>query len=140
VEAYANVYSSQDRDRKLVNYTNALLETQSPAGFDTPGLKPLRVMTGSVPNGERWVVAYAYNINGRVIGNDTLAQLYYGLRATFANIPAGMVALATPCGADCAHAAEALTAIWQHAGSRLASVVPQRARSGVTGSVVGATD
>jgi exosortase A len=128
VEVYLNLYASQAQGRELVFHRNSVVPPEHftlirrlPARGET---LPAVVVADST--GMRWVVAHIYEIGGWLTPSEPLAQLYYGLHAIVRPVPAGTLAAAVRCEADCKTAEQALDGFWRAHAVELAGLVPDR--------------
>jgi exosortase A len=128
VEIYLNVYGRQAQGHELVFHRNSVapidrytLIRRLPAGSATP---PAQVVAES--NGARWVVTQAYEVGGWRTASPALAQLYYGVHAIVRPVPAGTLAIAVRCEADCNSAASAVDGFWRDHSGELLKLIPER--------------
>lgn len=130
VAVYLNIYGSQQPGKELVYYRNRLVpEEWSHVTAFRNG--KLAAVSGSAPDlltardvaGEQWLIANIYNVGGVLTTRPLAAQILYGARTLLGAAPAGVVAIATPCGADCDAAAAVLDAFWQKQGAALVSFI-----------------
>jgi EpsI family protein len=135
VQLYVNLYTNQTPESKLVSYENSILTPHEWAPVGGPRWwEPVAGAFGGVPltltarskSGERWVVAYAYVVGGRMTSNALLAQLYYGALSLAGPVGGGVVALAASCGADCDSAVKATASFWGEQSASFASLIPRQ--------------
>jgi EpsI family protein len=130
VAVYLNIYGSQQPGKELVYYRNSVVpEEWSHVTAFRNG--QLAAVAGNAPNlltardaaGEQWLIANIYNVGGVLTTRPFAAQILYGARTLLGGAPAGVVAVATQCGADCDAAAAVLDAFWQKQGAALVSFI-----------------
>jgi exosortase A len=128
IEVYLNVYGAQTQGHELVFHRNSVapidrftLIRRLPARSVTP---PAEVVTES--GGARWVVTHTYEVGGWLTASPGLAQLYYGLRAILHPVPAGTLAVAVRCEADCNAAERAIDEFWREHSGELVALIPDR--------------
>jgi exosortase A len=128
IEVYLNVYDVQTQGRELVFHRNSVapidrftLIRRVPARSATP---PAEVVAES--GGTRWVVTHTYEVGGWVTASPGLAQLYYGLHAIVRPVPAGTLAVAVRCDADCKSAEQAIDEFWREHSGELVALIPNR--------------
>lgn len=135
VEVYVNVYGEQRQGRELVGYGNALLAPgawsrswpQQTRALESTGAR-LVAFEARAPDGGAWLIAYAFEVGGRVTWTEPMAQLAYGVRSIFGPVPAGMVALAAPCSTKCDAAQTLVMTFWDDMSSRILGLVPDERR------------
>jgi EpsI family protein len=129
IELYLNVYGVQTQGHELVFHRNSIapidrytLIRRLPA----QAAPPAQIVAEA--NGTRWVVTQAYQVGGWSTASPGLAQLYYGLHAIVRPVPAGTLAVATRCVADCDAAERALDDFWREHSGELVALIPDRLR------------
>ena len=128
IEVYMNLYASQTQGRELVFHRNSVVPPERftlirrlPARAATPPAVVVAEGTGT-----RWVAAHSYEVGGWLTASEPLAQLYYGLHAIVRPVPAGTLATAVRCEADCNSAEQALDEFWRAHAGELTGLVPDR--------------
>ncbi len=128
IEVYLNLYASQTQGRELVFHRNSVVPPEHftlirhlPARGATP---PAVVVADGT--GTRWVVTHIYEVGGWLTASPPVAQLYYGLHAVVRPVPAGTLAAAVRCEADCNSAEQAIDDFWRAHSRELAGLVPDR--------------
>jgi exosortase A len=130
VELYLNVYGVQTQGHELVFHRNSVapidrytLIRRVPARSTTP---PAQIVSES--NGTRWIVTQAYEVGGWSTASPGIAQLYYGAHAIVRPVPAGTLAVAVLCEADCDAAERTLDGFWREHSGELLALIPDRLR------------
>ncbi|HEV8331050.1 MAG TPA: EpsI family protein [Steroidobacteraceae bacterium] len=130
IELYLNVYGVQTQGHELVFHRNSIapgdryiLIRKLPARAAMP---PAQIVTEA--NGTRWVVTQVYEVGGWLTASPAMAQLYYGLHAIVRPVPAGTLALAARCEADCDVAERAIDGLWREHSGELVALIPDRLR------------
>jgi EpsI family protein len=128
IEVYLNMYGVQTQGRELVFHRNSVapadrytLIRRLPARSATP---PVQVVAES--SGARWVVTHAYEVGGWLTASPGLAQLYYGVHAIVRPVPAGTLAVAVRCEADCDSAERTIDEFWRDHSGELLTLIPER--------------
>ena len=128
IEVYLNVYGFQTQGHELVFHRNSVapidrytLIRRVPARSATP---PAQVVAES--SGGRWVVTHAYQVGGWLTASPALAQLYYGMHAIVRPVPAGTLAVAVRCEADCDAAERTIDEFWRDHSGELLTLIPER--------------
>lgn len=128
IELYVNVYALQTQGTELVFDRNSIapaerftLMRRLPRVADAP---PAIVVRES--GEQRWVVAQMYEVGGRLTTSPGLAQVYYGLHAIVRPVPAGTLALAVRCDADCNSAERTIDEFWRAHAAALTAIIPDR--------------
>lgn len=130
IELYLNVYGVQTQGHELVFHRNSIapidrftLIRRLPARAATP-----RAEIVAEGSGTRWVVTQTYKVGGWVTASPGVAQLYYGLHALVRPVPAGTLAVASRCDADCNSAERAIDEFWREHSGELVALIPDRLR------------
>jgi exosortase A len=128
IEVYLNVYGVQTQGHELVFHRNSVAPIDRytpirrlPARSATP---PAQVVAES--SGARWVVTQVYQVGGWRTASPALAQLYYGVHAIVRPVPAGALAVAVRCEADCNSAERAVDEFWRDHSGELLKLIPER--------------
>jgi EpsI family protein len=135
IEVYVNVYGRQQQGKELVYFRNLLL---APGKWRPTGAAagPVAAMFASSPtavevldgDGQRWLMAHIYVIGGRLTAWGPAAQVSYGIGTVLEPRPAGVVAIAIRCQADCSAARPSLQRFWAQLGNALVATIPTRMR------------
>ncbi|HKU14730.1 MAG TPA: exosortase [Steroidobacteraceae bacterium] len=126
VQVYVNVYGRQARGHELIFFSNSV----APSGHWTivdsqrRGDSMMLLVVADAAS-HRWAIAQTYAIDGRHTAVPAFAQLYYGLKAAWRPVPAGTIALAAACQADCTGAVELIDSFWRNHGSAIAGLIPK---------------
>jgi EpsI family protein len=128
IEVYLNLYAAQTQGRELVFHRNTVVP---PDQFTLIRRLPARSSTPSAVvaadgTGTRWVVTHAYEVGGWLTASQPAAQLYYGLHAIVRPVPAGTLAVAVRCEADCNKAEQVVDEFWREHSGELIALVPDR--------------
>jgi EpsI family protein len=128
LEIYVNLYAAQSQGRELIFHHNSVVPADRftlirrlPPRAQTP---PAVVVADR--EGTRWVVAQSYEVGGWATASPPVAQLFYGLRAIVRPTPAGTLAVATRCEADCNSAERAVDEFWREHSGELMTLIPDR--------------
>jgi EpsI family protein len=130
VHVYVNLYRAQRQGRELVHYKNSVYGV----GWSEHGaglLSSRSSLWGGEPSvardesGREWVLVSSYDVDGSLTTSPLIAQLTYGLRALWRPVASGTIAMASPCDADCAAAAESLQKFWRSNGSDFVAMLPR---------------
>lgn len=133
VDVYLNVYGSQQQGKELIFYRNTvyapgawqLVEANVGNAMKASIGSGLLVTEQLTAEGERWLIGRTYVIGGSRTATGLFAQLLYGLSTATRPAPAGVLALAVRCSADCAAAHQSLDDFWNQAGDALAASIPK---------------
>jgi EpsI family protein len=128
IELYLNVYGVQTQGHELVFHGNSIAPIER---FTLIRRLPAR---GSTPPGKivaergdkRWVMTQTYKAGGWLTASPGLAQLYYGVQALVRPVPAGTLAVAVRCEADCSKAEQAIDEFWRLHSGELVALLPDR--------------
>lgn len=128
IEVYLNLYSAQTQGRELVFHSNTVvppdyftLIRRLPARSATPP-----AVVAADGTGARWVVTHIYEVGGWLTASEPAAQLYYGLHAIVRPVPAGTLAVAVRCEADCSKAEQTIDQFWRVHSGELVALLPDR--------------
>jgi hypothetical protein len=121
VEVLGVAYRTQRQGAKLVGQTSSLtgegLEARAEQVVGSAaGL--FREAEVADRAGARSLIWWRYQIAGRNLVAPLAQQLWYGINALVWRPPAGLVALRTPCNADCGSARRTLQEFVAHSGMR----------------------
>ena len=133
VEIYVNVYGRQRPGHKLLSAANTVLgpgewQRIDRAGFAdalsaATGRLPTQ-LTATDPDGDRWVIAYAYQIGARRTGSEVVGQILYGAGAVLRPPTAGVLAVAARCAdAKCTAARGLVASAWSQMNAPLGSLI-----------------
>jgi exosortase/archaeosortase family protein len=121
VEVLGVAYRRQRQGAKLVGQTSSVtgegLETRAE---QVVGSAAGRFREAEVADraGARSLIWWRYQVAGRNLVAPLAQQLWYGINALVWRPPAGLVALRTPCNADCESARRTLQEFVAHSGMR----------------------
>jgi exosortase A len=128
IEVYLNLYAAQSQGRELVFHRNSVVPPEHwtlirrlPARGSTP---PGEIVADG--DGTRWVVTHTYEVGGWLTASQPMAQLYYGLHAVVRPVPAGTLAVAARCAAECGSAQRAIGEFWREHSGELVALIPDR--------------
>jgi EpsI family protein len=133
VEVYVNVYGRQSPGSELIHYGNSLVTAE---GWELVDAEPahahgnaerseLAFEQAETSEHERWVVAHVYVVGSHVTASPTIAQLAYGATALMGWRPAGVIAFASRCEADCEPAHARIASFWGTHGSSIRALIPK---------------
>lgn len=128
IDVYINAYGVQREGRELVFHANVLAPSQSWTSIDRWSVPQLQMAIASSPAHGRWIFAHTYVVGGHATPSAMLAQVSYGWSALRDPAPAGVVAFAAPCKANCSEEAARIEKLWAMNGEALSRMIP-RARS-----------
>jgi exosortase A len=127
IEVYLNLYAAQTQGRELVFHRNTVVP---PDHFTLirrlPARSAPRAVVVADGTGTRWVVTHIYEVGGWLTASEPAAQLYYGLHAIVRPVPAGTLAVAVRCEANCSKAEQVIDEFWQEHAGELVALVPDR--------------
>ncbi len=133
VEVYVNLYEEQHPGQELVYYLNDVIAPGAWHSVSTKGVptqiavalgRELAQVEAEASTGERWVVAYVYEVGGIVTRSPILEQFYYGAMALTGGRPSGVLAFAARCDVDCDRARRLVAKLWQQRGQALLALIP----------------
>ncbi len=133
VHVYMNVYGPQTQGNELIFYRNSVYAPGNwqlvAAALDNAllasiGRSPLITEQLNAEN-ERWLIGRIYVVGGHRTATGLFAQLLYGLSTITRPAPAGAIAFAVQCSADCAAARSLMEEFWLEAGDGLLASIPQ---------------
>lgn len=141
VEVYVNLYGRQRQGRELIYFENSLLAAGEWRETDSDSLlRRIRSDWAQRPatleavdaDGNRWALAFLFQVGGTATGSELGAQVLYGAAATLGEPHSGVVAAAARCEAQsCAAGHALLDRFWQAMSPRLRSmVIASRSRDG----------
>jgi hypothetical protein len=73
---------------------------------------------------ERWLVGRTYVVGGHSVSSEFAAQLLYGFSTLTNPAPAGVIALAVQCDADCGAAHTVMQRFWSGMAGPLVDTLP----------------
>jgi exosortase len=121
VEVLGVAYRTQRSGAKIVGQTSSLtgegLEARAEQVVGSAA-GPFREAEVADRTGARSLIWWRYQIAGRNLVAPIAQQLWYGINALVWRPPAGLVALRTPCNADCGSARRTLQEFVAHSGMR----------------------
>lgn len=127
VEVYYNVYGPQSPEHELVHFGNTI----APADWTIvsrsrlPGSAPMLTIARD-GDGALWVIAQDLRVGGIRAPSPALAQILYGIQATWRAVPSGTVVLAAACDSNCDQAQANLLEFRRAHSDRLAQLIPRR--------------
>jgi len=122
VEVYINYYARQARGSELVGFGNSVIgpnEWQRDMPRELATLRPrflgaeARYFEVRAPDGQRWLIAYRYQVGRVRTAFDGIAQLAYGAGSIGGPAPSAIVALATRCESQCESAVDRVSHLWR---------------------------
>jgi exosortase len=126
IHVYLNLYRAQGQGRELVHYKNSVSGSGWSEGAALAFQRDLwtgQPWVARDESGRDWVLVSSYNVAGSLTTSPLIAQMLYGARALWHPVPSGVIAMATPCGTDCAGAAASLQAFWGANGSHFVAML-----------------
>jgi EpsI family protein len=132
VEVYLNVYGPQQQGSELVFFSNTV---SAPGHWQTVGGRGALAFgqpawTEQLQGDQRWLIGHLYVVGGHRTTSGLLAQLLYGIGTLVRPPPAGVVALAVQCQADCSAQYAQLEDFWGQLGDALVAAIPTKMELG----------
>ncbi|HTE43404.1 MAG TPA: exosortase [Steroidobacteraceae bacterium] len=130
VYVYANVFGLQKQSKEMVYYRNTVLapgkwqRLESKESIASAGGPVLAVGEYQTDQNERWLVGETYVVGGRSTTLGLGAQLLYGFSTLTNPAPAGVIAAAIRCDADCDHSYAMLRDFWPAMAGVLVDAIP----------------
>jgi EpsI family protein len=127
VYVYVNVYTRQAQTAELVGNENSVIGdwvvVERPASIGAVD-EYIAALTARPRLGRLWLIWYWYDVGGWQTGSDLRAKVYQGAMGLVGERRAGLIALATECGTDCAGAATTLHSFIADVRPSLADSLP----------------
>jgi exosortase len=121
VEVLGVAYRTQRQGAELVGETSSLtgegLQVRAEQVVGSVA-GPFREAEVTDPTGARSLIWWRYQVAGRNLVRPFAQQLWFGINALVWRPPAGLLALRTPCHADCGSARRTLQEFVAHSGMR----------------------
>ncbi len=135
IQLYLNLYRSQQPGKELVYYENSLFSPgtwsrvwpERTGRLEVSGAPALAAAEVESPVGQRWLVAYVYQVGGLTTTKAPLAQASYGLLSLIRPAPAGIVSLTVQCAENCQKAQALVRLFWQDMSTSLLGMIPDDA-------------
>jgi hypothetical protein len=121
VEVLGVAYRTQRQGAELVGETSSLTGKGLQARAEQvvgSAAGPFREAEVTDDSGTRSLIWWRYQVAGRNLVAPFAQQLWYGINALVWRPPAGLIALRTPCHADCGSARRTLQEFVAHSGMR----------------------
>jgi exosortase len=121
VEVLGVAYRIQRQGAELVGDTSSVLGDRLQARAEQvvgSSIGPFREAEVADRAGARSLIWWRYQVGERNLVNPFVQQLWYGINALVWEPPAGLLALRTPCNADCRNARRTLEEFTANSGTR----------------------